>query len=84
MGWIKIERGFYGLRGTCYAVQSDGYESSKSIGATAHYEGFTGGEWAVIRFRGIEGWRDDMDDGENLDWFSTMREARDWVARHLG
>ena len=74
--WTKIERGFYRLDGTLYAVQSDGYQPSKHIGAeeSTGYEGFAGGEWAVIRYR------DEADakrhGGENLDWFPTMREAR--------
>lgn len=91
--WIKIDRGFYGLTGTPYAVQADGYEPSKSVGAEgAHlthdgrvhggYEGFTGGEWAAIHYGEVEAWRDaGIDDGENLNWFPTMREARAYVER---
>jgi hypothetical protein len=69
--WIKIARGHYRLEGTPFEVQSDGYEKSQSISAevSTGYEGFTGGEWAVIDTRG-------GGDGENLDWFDTMREAR--------
>jgi hypothetical protein len=66
MSWTKIYRGRYRLDGTPYEVQSDGYEKSQSISADAHYEGFTGGEWAVI----------DTRTDDNLDWFDTMREAR--------
>jgi hypothetical protein len=79
--WTKIERGFYRLEGTLYAVQSDGYSPSKSIGADANYEGFIGGEWAAIRYRDeAEAARQD---GDNLDWFPTMREARAYVERRV-
>ena len=74
MQWDKVKRGFYRLRGTLYAVQADGYAPSQSISADAHYEGFIGGEWAVIRYRDERDF--EQGDGENLDWFSTMRDAR--------
>lgn len=66
--WIKITRGHYRLEGTPFEVQSDGYEKSQSISAevSTGYEGFPGGEWAVIDTR--------IDD--NVGWFDTMREAR--------
>jgi hypothetical protein len=36
------------------------------VGHDAHYEGFTGGEWAAVVAA----------TNENLDWFSTMRDAK--------
>lgn len=72
--WTKIERGFYKLEGTQFAVQADGYTPCKSIGADHSYEGFIGGEWAVIEFPA--GKDHTTSDGENLDWFPTMREAK--------
>lgn len=73
--WVKIERGFYRLDGTLYAVMADGYGApSKSIGAHPGYEGFVGGEWAVVRFRDEADFLDRG--GENLDWYDTMRRAR--------
>lgn len=68
MTWKKIARGHYRLEGTPFEVQSDGYEKSQSISAeeSTGYEGFTGGEWAVI----------DARTDDNVDWFDTMREAR--------
>lgn len=74
--WIKIARGHYRLEGTPYSVQSDGYDRSQSISADANYEGFTGGEWAVIRHHDETQAILFPDGGENLDWFPTMREAR--------
>ena len=76
--WIKIARGHYRLEGTPFAVQSDGYDRSQSIGAEAStgYEGFAGGEWAVIRHRDETQAILFPEAGENLDWLPTMREAR--------
>lgn len=67
MTWSKITRGHYRLDDTPFAVQSDGYDL-RTVGAEegTGYEGFTGGEWAVI----------DTRTDDNVDWFPTMREAR--------
>lgn len=73
--WTKIERGFYKLEGTQFAVQADGYTPSQSVGADDKgYEGFIGGEWAVIEYPG--GWDHTNHTGNNLDWWPTMRAAK--------
>lgn len=76
MTWTKVERGFYRLDGTRFAVRSDGYDKSNSIGAeeSTGYEGFVGGEWAVVRYSDYDLAHDG--DGDNMDWWPTMREAR--------
>lgn len=55
-----------------YAVESDGYDPIQTVGADAHYEGFQGGEWAAIL----------VASDENMDWFPTMREAKEECQRH--
>jgi hypothetical protein len=65
--WIKQEPGFYTLDGTDYAVAS-----MNAMGEDDQW--VTRMEWAVVRFtsptqRGSQ-------DGENVNWFDTMREAR--------
>lgn len=79
--WTKVEAGFYRLEGTLYAVQSDGMERIQSVGREENtgYEGFQGGEWATIKYKD-EADRDRCG-GDNLDWYPTMREARDYAER---
>ncbi len=72
--FTKVERGWYATADGKYAVVVDGYEPSQSVGADrSGYEGFQGGEWALVHDpRG--NLREDHN-GTNLDWFSTKREA---------
>lgn len=73
--WMKVDRGYYVLPGTPYAVMSDGYER--------HDKNFFGGEWAAERvsvadggYEGFIGVNDPEGICDNLAWFSTMREAK--------
>lgn len=70
----KVQRGLYVSTDGLYAVAHDGYEAIQSIAAEAStgYEGFQGGEWAAVLTR----------TNENLDWFSTKREAVDYLRRY--
>lgn len=79
--WTKIDRGFYGLDNTNYAVMADGYEriSERDREGGGVSTGITGREWAVIRYR--DGEAKDSQGGENMDWFDTMREAREAAER---
>jgi hypothetical protein len=68
--WTKQHAGFYTLDGTDYAVASMQANSANPDNSGD----FVGGvEWAAVRFTGPER---GAQDGENLDWFDTMREAR--------
>jgi len=72
----KVQAGLYVSDDGQWAVAADGYEAIRSVAAEAGtgYEGFQGGEWAVVYdARGRLG--DDPGLGDNLDWFSTKREA---------
>jgi hypothetical protein len=67
MKWTKQEAGFYTLDGTDYAVAS--------MQATNDDDEFvTREEWAVVRFTRAD--QRGSQDGENVDWYDTMREAR--------
>lgn len=81
--WTKIERGFYRLEGTRYAVQSDGWlpVSQRERDGDGIMAGVTGGEWAVIRYTDRDLELERTGGGENLDWKSTMREARAMAER---
>ena len=75
MTWTKIERGFYTLDGSDYAVVSS-FANSADEDRSGDFIGTP--EWAVVRFTGpVRG----AQDGENLDWFPTMREAREAAER---
>ena len=52
-----------------FACQHDGYDAIKSVGAEegTGYEGFQGGEWAAIL----------IETDDNLDWYPTLREAKE-------
>jgi hypothetical protein len=57
-----------------YAVAHDGFATHGSV-EQQDYDGVRGNEWAAI----------DMSaggDGENLDWFDTMREAKAMCEDH--
>ena len=78
--FTKVEAGWYATEDGTYAVVSDGYEKGAHIGSTGDwkngsgYEGFIGGEWALVSDpKGRL--RTNPELGENLDWFSTKREA---------
>ena len=82
--FTKVRAGWYATEDGKWAVVSDGYEKSNSVGAesgmTVHgawsYEGFVGGEWALV-FDPRGNLREDSASGgsENLDWYPTKREA---------
>jgi hypothetical protein len=81
MKFNRIERGWQASEDGKYAVIADGYEASKYCGAEGDYEGFAGGEWAAVydpqgRLRTAD------DAGDNLDWFSTAREAKEACRQH--
>lgn len=71
MKWRKIRAGAYVSDDGRYGVISDGYPAIQSVDADpAHgYEGFQGGEWAAVLMR----------NDETLNWFPTMREAREYA-----
>lgn len=71
--WKKIQAGVYWLEGTEYAVASGPKAAADPDGPHADRFGFVHGvEWAAIKgFNPRNG-----QEGENLDWFDTMREAR--------
>lgn len=93
--WKKVERGYYVAVGTPYAVVADGYEPGQHVGASrdfdhhtgqGQYEGFIAGEWAAVRFYNvIESVEQapNHNDGDNLDWFDTKREAVADIERRL-
>lgn len=70
----KVKRGLYVSTDGRFAVAHDGYEAIQSVGAEAStgYEGFQGGEWAAVLTA----------TDENLDWFSTKREAIAYLERY--
>lgn len=71
----RIAAGHYATDDGKWAVVSDGYSPSQSIGAdNTGYEGFTGGEWAAV-YDPQGRLRESHNAGENLDWFPTKREA---------
>jgi len=72
----KIGPGWYATADGVWAVVSDGYPAIKSVDASPNegYEGFQGGEWATV-YDARGRLRDDANEGENLDWFPTKREA---------
>lgn len=80
--WTRAGRGKQVSTDGRYAVIHDGYETGQHVGAVGDwrngapgsYEGFVGGEWAAVFDP------DGRDD--NLDWFSTMREAKAECQRH--
>lgn len=76
MEFTKVRRGWYATEDGTFAVVSDGYPKSLSVDAEPNtgYEGFAGGEWALV-FDARGRLRDDHDLGDNLDWFATKREA---------
>jgi len=77
MKWTKTEAGFYRLEGTRYAVASGPkYNDFDEVLA-----GQT--EWSVVRFSDADlaAGKDGPQDGDNLDWFETMREAKAEVAK---
>jgi hypothetical protein len=82
--WKRVKPGLQVSTCGRYSVACDGYESSQSAGRDPGYdrhnpgthnlyEGFVGGEWAAVT---------NYND-ENLDWFPTMREAKECCERHL-
>jgi hypothetical protein len=71
--FTKVERGWYATDDGRWMVVSDGYDPSQSIGASGDYEGYAGGEWALVQ----GGDREDHQTGVTLDWFPTMRQAID-------
>lgn len=71
MKFTKIEAGWYATEDGRYAVVIDGYKPSAEL---RDQEFITGGEWATV-FDGRGGLRENHNAGENLDWFSTKREA---------
>lgn len=86
--WAKVDRGYYVAPGTTYAVIADGYRPGQHIGAEAStgYEGFIAGEWAVVRFQDVV--KDVVhapahNDGDNLDWYDTMRDAKADAERRI-
>lgn len=81
LNFNRIERGWQATPDGRYAVVQDGYSPSKSAGAEGDYEGFTGGEWAAV-YDPRGRLRTEHNSGENLDWFSTAREAKEYCRRH--
>jgi DNA-directed RNA polymerase subunit RPC12/RpoP len=74
MTWTKRKAGFYTLDGTEYAVAS--------MNATNDADEFVSRvEWAVVRFTNPE---HGSQDGENVDWFDTMRDAKAVAERMAG
>lgn len=68
--WTKQHAGFYTLDGTDYAVVSS-FANSADESKSGDFIGTP--EWATVKFHGEHrGYQD----GENIDWFPTMREAR--------
>jgi hypothetical protein len=76
--WKRDGRGRQVSADGRYAVEADGYEPGQHVGATGDweygsgYEGFIAGEWAAII----------VATDDNIDWFSTMREAKAACERH--
>jgi len=81
-GFTKVGRGWYATENGVWAVVADGYPAIKSVDAEPNtgYEGFQGGEWALV-YDAQGRLREDAGVGENLDWFPTKREA---IAAHEG
>lgn len=77
MKFTKIAAGHYATEDGRYAVVVDGY----TRGASVTDEGLTGGEWAAC-FDPKGGLRISHQEGENLDWFPTKRDAVDECKRH--
>ena len=84
----KVERGWYASEDGRFAVVADGYSPSQSQGAgwsgsgagetLSYYEGFIAGEWAAV-YSARGGLRENSNDGTNLDWFPTKREAVSFI-----
>lgn len=83
--FTKVDRGWYATEDGKWAVVADGYAPSVHAGADAGYdrhdpgthnlyEGYVGGEWAVV-YDAHGNLRAAHNDGENLDWLPTKREA---------
>lgn len=70
--WTKHYAGFYTLDGTDYGVAS-AHATDADADFASH--DLSRVEWAVIRKRPGTEW-ESHNDGDNLDWFDTMREAR--------
>jgi hypothetical protein len=72
--WTKQHAGFYTLDGTDYAVASSWKQASARHEDRTGETEVSGSEWAVVRFTNDR--QRDSQDGENMAWFDTMREAR--------
>ena len=71
MKFTKVCAGWYATEDGRYAVVIDGYTPSAELLAE---ESITGGEWVAV-FDGLCRLREDNNAGENLDWFTTKRQA---------
>ncbi len=85
--FTKVTAGWYATEDGKYGVINDGLgyvtiEAREGNGVDA---GVTGDEWGFIVFKNANG-RVENNDGENIDWFDTKREAvafgQDYIARH--
>lgn len=81
--FTKIEAGHYASTDGHYGVVSDGYgyipkAEREGFGVCA---GITGGEWAAV-YDPAGNLRDAHNDGDNLDWFPTKREAVEYCNWH--
>jgi hypothetical protein len=72
----KVRAGWYASLDGKWAVVSDGYPAIASVDAESAtgYDGFQGGEWAVV-YDAQGRLREDHNQGDNLDWLPTKRQA---------
>ena len=78
----KVTAGWYATEDGTMAVINDGigYVTIAEREGSGISAGITGGEWApIIDPQGRL--RQDNGVGQNMDWFSTKREAVEWLER---
>ena len=83
--FTKVRAGWYATEDGTYAVMHDGYDTKVvdergDPEGSNYYEGYRGNEWAFVY--DAHGRLREDGYGDNMDWFDTMREAKEAANRH--